>query len=337
MKTAKFKHANFERIRARVYDEIPQPDSEKSPARGLGRAPAMALVLAALAVVCTVSVAAATGAIDLGAIYRAVFGAASVPFASEAGGTACVSEGIQMEVVSVVADANGFYAFIEMTDLTGQRRLGYRAPDSEGDFAGSFWGIGGDFGNAAKLYDDKGFAVDIHVADTGEAWPADHMTAVAALYAFGELKAGFRDEVHINRLINAAGQDISGQWTLPFSIDRLAKTRKLRARYGLEEISVAASPISVNITVKFDPGAWRDLFADDPYNIPAVMYLTDGSEVEMTYNGAGGLIETDPPYLEDSYYTVKYNYDLLDTGMIDRIEFDQYVFSFADGGKVTLK
>jgi hypothetical protein len=160
---------------------------------------------------------------------------------------------------------------------------------------------------------------------------------VAALYAYGELKAGFRDEVHINRLINAAGQDISGQWTLPFSIDRLAETRKLRARCGPEEISVAASPISVNITIQFDHGAWRDIYADDPYDIPAVMALKDGSKVEMVYQGGGGLIATEPPYLEDSYYTIKYSYDLLDANAIDRIEFDRYVFSFAHGGQVTLK
>jgi len=341
MKTAKFKRTNFERIRARVYDEIPQPDSEKSPARGLRRAPAMALVLAALAVVCTLSVAAATGMIDLGAIYRAVFGAVNVPFASEEGGTACVSEGIKMEVVSVVADANGFYAIVDMTDLTGKQRLGNRPVDSDGNY---FWNILFDFDHAARPYDAYGFQQSFLVIDTDETWPSNHMTAVVSMFTQGEIKAGYKWDICVDKLhiqhAEAGQPDIDGEWNLTVTADKLAETRKLSARCGAEEFTVAASPISMNITIAFDDGAWRDIYATDPYDIPAVMYMTDGSTVEMAYKGGGGSTEGDrntPASMKNGWNSIRYAYDLLDIDTIERIEFDRYIFSFADGGKVILK
>ena len=93
------------------------------------------------------------------------------------------------------------------------------------------------------------------------------------------------------------------------------------------------------ITIAFDPGTWRDIFADDPFNIPAVMVLKDGSEIEMTFQGGGGisLAKPDPTDPTKCYNTLNYSYDLLDTNAIDRIEFDRYVFLFADGDKVALK
>jgi len=351
MKTAKFTQANFEHIRARVYDAVPQPQRtrEEPTAHGLRRAPAMALVLAALAVVCTISVAAATGAIDLGAIYRVVFGASSVPFANEAGGTACESEGIKMEVVSVVADANGIYAVIDMTDLTGKQRLGYHPPEEVsgdyGNYLNYFWNIPFDSLDDVQLKDGRfaGSNMDFSVIDTGEAWPNNHMTAVAFMLTGGEVKRGTKWELRFNRLgiqhADAGQPDIDGEWKLSITVDKLAKVRKLRARYETEEISLITSPISTNITIAFDRGTWRDIFAADPYNIPAVMVLKDGSKVEMTFQGCDGTIQTEPDPTDptDCYYTTKYSYDLLDTSVIDHIEFDRYVFSFADGGKVMLK
>ncbi|MDR0481077.1 MAG: hypothetical protein LBG66_04230 [Gallionellaceae bacterium] len=333
MKTAKFKRENLEHIRARVYDEVPQPES--APARGLRRAPAMALVLAALVVVGTFSVAAATGIIDLGAIYRAVFGAASIPFASESGGTVCESEGIKMEVVSVVADANGFYAIIDMTDLTGKQRLGNRSPEgSEGLF---FWNIMFDSFDDATDNDGRGSHQSFLVIDTGEAWPSNHMTAVASLLTGGEVKPGYKWDLRVDRLhIQHAGTgqpDIDGEWNLLITADKLADTRKLSARDKTEEITVVASPISTNITIKFDDGAWRDIYAADPYNIPAVMYLTDGSRVEMAYQGGGGGAEgdrNDPASMKNGYNVIKYSYDLLDIDMIERIEVDRHVLVFAE-------
>ena len=341
MKTVKFKRENFEHIRARVNDEIPQTVREESPVRGFRRGPAMALVLAALVVVCTFSVAAATGAINLGAIYRAVFGAANVPFASEAGGTVCESEGIKMEVVSVVVDANGFYAIVDMTDQTGKQRLGYLPEDSDGNY---FWNIMFDFDGRARPYDSYGSQQGFQVIDTGEAWPSDHMTAVLSLFTQGEIKAGYKWDVCVDRLRiqhdEMGLKDIDGEWNLTVVADQLAETRVLRARYETEEITVTASPISANITFKFDDGAWRDIYADDPYNIPAVIYLADGSVVEMAYQGGGGSAEGDrdnPALMKNAWNSIRYTYDLLDINVIERIEFDRYAFSFADGGQITLK
>ena len=328
MKNVKFSSENLEHIKEKVYDELPYCRCAKKPVRSIRKTPVLAAMLALFIALSAISAAAVAGKLNLTDIYNRYFGANDIPFASEAAdadGSISESNGIEMKLISVVADNRSFYAFIELTDTSGKQRLGNFPVDGNGHY----WNIHNDIVKNNNTGEEYGSQWGICPVDSWQPGYGDTMTICADYSGAGEIKAGDKWDIYIDKMSANPGRsdsnqdEIAGDWHLSFTLDKLAEMRTLNKRYETEAVFVTVSPIGVYIKIDFDDGHWRELRENDPYNIPAELYLKDGSAVDLVYSGLHGILAS-----VDAEITVTYKSELFDISRLDHVVFDKYIFEF---------